>query len=354
MTIRVLIIDDSATMRAILMSRLSGEADIAVIGTAANAAEGRELIKRFNPDVITLDIEMPGMNGLDFLEKIMALRPTPVIVVSGSTQEGNEITARALAIGAVDCYAKCDRSGTLPLDDNGRLGSLIRQAAQVRFNNRWPTPTEVVMFPAPGAGRRPARPARREEEPRIIAIGSSTGGVEALQVMLSEFPIDCPPTLIVQHVNARFAPSIAKSLDLVCPANVRLAEPDLPLRRGTVFLAPGGDRHLSVTGSGAFYVRLRQGDPVAGHLPSIDVLFQSVAEAVGPAGIGILLTGMGSDGAKGLLAMARAGAHTIAQDEATSTVFGMPRAAISLGAAAVVAPISHIAQHALRRGASAA
>lgn len=340
--IRVLIIDDSATMRAILMSRLSAENDISVIGTAANAAEGRELIKRFNPDVVTLDIEMPGMNGLDFLEKIMTLRPTPVIVVSGSTQEGNEITARALALGAVDCYAKSDRTGMLQLDDNGRLANLVREAAQVRFNNRWPVSPKVVA-----ATRRSVSTG----DTRLIAIGSSTGGVEALQVLLKDFPENCPPTVIVQHVNPRFAPAIARTLDMASPAKVLIAEPDMPLRDGHIYLAPGGDRHLTLGGTTSWYARLRTGDPISGHVPSVDALFHSVAETVGRRAVGVLLTGMGSDGAKGLLAMAESGAQTIAQDEATCTVFGMPRAAISLGAAGIVAPIDRIAQHVLRQAA---
>lgn len=341
--IRVLIIDDSATMRAILMSRLSAESDISVIGTAANAAEGRELIKRFNPDVVTLDIEMPGMNGLDFLEKIMTLRPTPVIVVSGSTQEGNEVTARALALGAVDCYAKSDRTGMLQLDDNGRLAGLVREAAQVRFNNRWPVSPKVVAVAQ--------RSATAPTDARLIAIGSSTGGVEALQVLLKDFPENCPPTVIVQHVNPRFAPAIARTLDLAGPAKVQVAEPDMPLRDGNIYLAPGGDRHLTIGGTAAYYARLRAGDPISGHVPSVDALFHSVAEVAGPRAVGVLLTGMGSDGAKGLLAMAEAGAQTIAQDEATCTVFGMPRAAISLGAAGIVTPIQRIAQHVLRQAA---
>ena len=340
--IRVLIVEDSPTMRAILMSRLANEHDIAVIATAGNAAEGRELIKQFDPDVITLDVEMPGMNGLEFLEKIMTLRPTPVIVVSGSTKDGNAVTARALALGAVDCYAKCDRSGGLPLDDNGKLASLIRYAAQVRFDD----PVQ-----------KDARFARRTadalaEDVGCIAIGSSTGGVEALQVLLRDFPADCPPTLIVQHVNARFAPAIAKSLDEICPAHVVLARADMPLRKGKVYFAPGGDRHLAVTcGEGSFHTKLRPGEPVAGHLPSVDVLFETVARTFGPRSVGVLLTGMGSDGAHGLLAMAKAGAFTIAQDETSCTVFGMPRAAIALGAANIVAPIGRIARHALRHAA---
>lgn len=336
MTIRVLIIDDSPTMRAILMSRLSAEEDISVIGTAANAAEGRELIKRFNPDVITLDIEMPGMNGLDFLEKIMTLRPTPVIVVSGSTVEGNEVTARALALGAVDCYAKCDRSGGLPLEDHGRLAALIREAAAVHFNNRWPVARRLTTD---------AKPTVSRDDIRLIAIGSSTGGVEALQILLRDFPADCPPTMIVQHVNARFAPAIAETLNAVSPAKVMLAQSDLPLRKGHVYLAPGGDRHMAIGGSSGLYIKLRPGEPISGHLPSVDALFESVARTVGAKAVGILLTGMGSDGAQGLLTLARAGAHTIAQDETSCTVFGMPRAAIALGAVGLIAPIGHIARH---------
>ena len=188
------------------------------------------------------------------------------------------------------------------------------------------------------------------ERPRLIAIGSSTGGVEALQILLGGFPTDCPPTLIVQHIAMRFAPAVARTLDQHCPPRIQLAEPDLPLRDGHVYLAPGDDRHLTV-GSGALCCRLREGERVSGHLPSVDVLFQSVAKTVGAKAIGILLTGMGSDGAQGLLAMAQAGAQTIAQDEATSTVFGMPRAAISLGAANVVAPIGQIARHAFTKAA---
>lgn len=331
MTIRVLVIDDSATMRAILTARLGNEPDIAVVGMAASAAEGREQIKRLNPDVVTLDIEMPGMNGLDFLEKLMRLRPTPVIVVSGATEAGNDITARALALGAVECYAKCDRHGGLPLNDNGRLADLVREAAQVHF------PARVAP-----AQRSRGKPAIDLSRTRLIAIGASTGGVEALQVILRDFGPDCPPTLVVQHVDTRFAPAIARTLDQASGARVQLAEPDLPLRTGHVFLAPG-DRHLSVGGSRKLHAKLRKGELVSGHLPSVDVLFQSVAQTVGADAVGILLTGMGSDGADGLLAMARAGAQTIAQDESSCTVFGMPRAAIALGAAGAVLPLRQIA-----------
>ncbi|MFM2371936.1 MAG: chemotaxis-specific protein-glutamate methyltransferase CheB [Pseudomonadota bacterium] len=340
MTIRVVIVDDSATMRAILMNRLGKEPDIEVIAAAANAAEGRQMIRELDPDVVTLDVEMPGMNGLDFLAKIMELRPTPVIIVSGATQAGAEATARALALGAVDCYAK---SGGIGLDDGGRLARMIREAAKVRFSARAP------------AARRVAQEARGSlsERPALIAIGSSTGGVEALQTVLGSFPPDCPPTVVVQHINARFAPAVARTLDKSCPPTIMLAQPDMPMKPGHVYLAPGDERHLSIGGGsgGHYHCRLRGGDPVSGHQPSVDVLFHSVAETVGPRAVGILLTGMGADGAQGLLAMARKGAHTIAQDEATCTVFGMPRAAIHLGAAAVVAPLGSIARHAFSKAA---
>lgn len=341
MSVRVLIVDDSPTMRAILMSRLREQPDIEVIATASNAAEGRELIKQHDPDVVTLDIEVPGMNGLDFLEKIMTLRPTPVIIVSGATQEGKEVTARALALGAVNCYAKYDPNGKLALQDSGELARMIRDAAQVRFRK--------PGRPAPAVAEESQRSIRRDT--RLIAIGSSTGGVEALQVLLREFPSDCPPTLIVQHVNPRFAPAIARTLDKACPARVCIAVNDMPLRSGHVYVAAEPDHHLTVRGTGTLYAKLRRGELVTGHIPSVDALFASVAHCVGSNAVGILLTGMGQDGAKGLLAMAQAGAHTIAQDENTCTVFGMPRAAISLGAARVVAPINRIARHALNKAA---
>jgi len=326
MTIRVLIIDDSATMRAILMSRLAEEPDISVIATASDAAEGRELIKLFDPDVVTLDIEMPGMSGLDFLEKIMTLRPTPVIVASGAAQQGSEATARALALGAVDCYAKGDGASGMLLDDCGRLAGMIRRAAR-------------------------SEAAAPRSDTALIAVGASTGGVDALQRLLSGFPADCPPTLVVQHVDGRFAPAIARTLDAASPATVQVAEPDLPLQPGNVYLAPGDGRHLLVGGRERYFARLRRGEAVSGHVPSVDVLFRAVAQTVGACAVGILLTGMGSDGARGMLAMAQAGALTIAQDEASCTVFGMPRAAIELGAAELVAPVEAIARHALRQAA---
>ncbi|MBF5091433.1 chemotaxis-specific protein-glutamate methyltransferase CheB [Novosphingobium sp. NBM11] len=337
--IRVVVVEDSPTMRAILHTRLSREGDIEVVASAANAAEGRQMIRELDPDVVTLDVEMPGMNGLDFLEKIMKLRPTPVIIVSGATQQGNETTARALTLGAVECYAKSQISGTLPLDDGGKLARLVRDAAKVRFANDAAPAAPITAAPPPPP------PADRKGSPKVIVIGSSTGGVEALHTLLSEFPADCPPTLVVQHINERFTAAVARTLDETCAANVVLAQPDLPLRPGHIYFPPDNDRHLLVGGPQILRTKLRGGDRISGHRPSVDALFQSAADVVGKDATGILLTGMGADGAKGLLSMARAGALTIAQDEATCAVFGMPRAAIALGAASIVAPIDQIARH---------
>lgn len=342
--IRVLIVDDSATMRALLQARLEDEPDIRVVGSACNAIEAREMIKLVNPDVLTLDIEMPGMDGLTFLEKIMRLRPMPVIIVSGTTQQGTANAARALALGAVSCYAKSDRSGSLLLHDNGALAALVREAGQVKFGPAWPISPQVEAQVRKTAGTAAS----------LIAIGSSTGGVEALRSLLQEFGPDCPPTLIVQHVNARFSGAIADSLDQVTKAQVVLASSDTRLERGTIYLAPGGDRHMLLgrAGNGGYRTVLRPGGLVSGHRPSVDALFHSIAALDVPDAVGVLLTGMGKDGAEGLLAMQRKGALTIAQDEASCVVFGMPRAAISLGAAEIVAPLGRIASHALGRKAA--
>lgn len=350
MTIRVLIVDDSATMRALLGELLRREPDICVVGAAADAAEARTLIREHNPDVVTLDIEMPGMSGLEFLDKLMRLRPTPVIIVSGMTREGADTTVRALELGAVDCYAKPDgRIGSLLTADGGRLAELIRGAAKVQVRERTTIVASPPALAAPAAAPLPMPPGER---PALIAIGASTGGVEALHLLLQGFPAECPPTMIVQHINGQFAEAVARRLDQQCAPKVTIAEPDLPLKPGHIYLAPGNERHLQVRGSAAHpCARMRADEKVSGHRPSVDVLFRSVADTIGDQAVGILLTGMGSDGAQGLLAMAQAGAVTIAQDEATCTVFGMSKAAIKLGAARMVAPLHRIADHALARAA---
>ena len=346
--IRVLIVDDSALMRTLLRRKLEAEPDITVIAAAADAAEARTLIKSHDPDVVTLDIEMPGMDGLAFLDKIMTLRPTPVIIVSGSTHQGAAATARALHLGAVGCYAKATATRSLVDDDGGELAALVREAASVRLPARR-APAAAPPPPAP----QPASPqlalpvsGAPLSQPDVIVIGASTGGVEALHSLLEGFPPDCPPTVIVQHVSACFAPAIVQSLGRSARPQVMLAESDLPLARGMVVLAPGDDKHLQIApaGAGAYRSVLRAGDKVSGHRPSVDRLFVSAAEVAGPRALGILLTGMGEDGARGLLAMAKAGARTIAQDEASCVVFGMPRAAIALGAAREVLALDAMAQ----------
>ncbi len=340
MSTRVLIVDDSATMRAILQTMLGKEGDIDVVGTAANAMEARERIKELNPDVITLDIEMPGMNGLDFLAKIMALRPTPVIIVSGHTGRGAEITMEALQIGAFDCYEKpTGHDGQLLAGDGGVLAQTIRLAA--RHGAR--QVSTVIQRAAHGASLA-SNAATPEKSKRLIAIGASTGGVEALAKLLAQWPANCPPTLIVQHISGSLAAALARRLDTISPAHVSLAESDCFLEPGCVYLAPGNDRHLVVRGRARLISKLVTNDPVSGHRPSVDMLFNSVATVVQGGATGILLTGMGEDGARGLLAMRKAGAETIAQDEATSIVYGMPRAASELGAANRILPISRVAE----------
>ena len=344
MSIRVLIVDDSALMRALLQHRLEREADITVAGTAANAAEARQLIKALDPDVVTLDIEMPGMDGLSFLEKIMQLRPTPVIIVSGATEAGASATARGLQLGAVGCIAKSQLGMTAGARDDGALVAMVREAAKVRRRPRpeRPSPSAFVQQPRT-AGQSPA------ERPEVIVIGASTGGVEALHSLLAGFPEDCPPTLIVQHINGCFAGAIAQSFDRAVRPRVMLAASDMPLERGMVLLAPGNDRHLQVASAGSLGLRcvLREGDPVSGHRPSVDRLFASLASTLGTArggeALGIVLTGMGQDGAQGMAQLASIGARTIAQDQASCVVFGMPRAAIELGAAGEVLPLDQIA-----------
>ncbi|WP_285711191.1 chemotaxis-specific protein-glutamate methyltransferase CheB [Erythrobacter oryzae] len=341
MTIRVLIVDDSPLMRALLQHRLARESDITVIGTAADAAEARGMIKALDPDVVTLDIEMPGMDGLSFLEKIMQLRPTPVILVSGATEAGASATARGLQLGAVGCIAKSQLRVNPNEEDDGALPEMVREAARVRF----------IHAPAPPPPRAPApEPAAAPAAlPDVIVIGASTGGVEALHTVLAGFPADCPPTLVVQHINGCFAGAIAQSFDRAVRPRVMLAESDMPLERGTVLLAPGNDRHLQVASAGTRGLRcvLREGEPVSGHRPSVDRLFASLASTLGGTrgsrGLGILLTGMGQDGAQGMAQLASIGARTIAQDQASCVVFGMPRAAIELGAAREVLPLDRIA-----------
>ncbi|MEY4160432.1 MAG: Chemotaxis Response Regulator protein CheB-glutamate methylesterase [Pseudomonadota bacterium] len=337
---RVLIVDDSPTMRAILSMALRSDPGITVVGEAPDAMEARSLIKQLNPDVVTLDIEMPGMNGIDFLEKIMQLRPMPVIIVSSLSQAGAAASVRALELGAFDCVGKPVGSITTMLGEfTGRLVDAVHHAARSPMRRAMAAP-KPPLVPLKMAGG---------ESGKLIAIGASTGGIEALHRLLPLFPADCPPTLVVQHINQAFAKPMAEMLETRCAARVKLAETGEPLLPGTIYIAPGGDHHLILGGGSGLTAKLTAGDKVSGHRPSVDKLFGSIAANLGAQAVGVLLTGMGSDGAQGLAAMRAAGAFTVAQDEATSTVYGMPRAAAELGAARAILPIDQIAAAVLGR-----
>ena len=336
--IRVLIVDDSASVRAVIASVLTATPDIEVVGQASDPFEAREAIKALDPDVVTLDVEMPKMNGLDFLERVMRLRPTPVIMVSSTTGAGAETTIRALEIGAVDCVCKptAEDAEWFPT-----LAAKIRAAAATRGR------LGHAAAPAPAE---PAKDAAHNYKPdgRVVAIGSSTGGVEALISVLSAFPANCPPTVITQHMPATFTKSFAARLDRLCAPNVREATDGAILAPGQIYLAPGSaTHHLTVTGAGTLRCRLREEAPVNGHCPSVDVLFNSVAKAAGGSAVGVILTGMGRDGAQGLLSMRTAGAETIGQDAETSLVYGMPKTAFEAGGVQRQIPLRRIGREIL-------
>lgn len=320
--VRVLVVDDSATMRGVLTSVLRRDPDIDVVGCAGDPLEAREAIKALSPDVVTLDIEMPKMNGIEFLEKIMRLRPMPVIMVSTLTQAGAAITLEALEIGAFDCVGKPDF-------DN--LAEKVKAAAQSRIR--------AVSDRAAPKPRKAFAPNNR-----VIAIGSSTGGVEALITILQAFPKNCPPTMITQHMPATFTKSFADRLNRVCEPQVEEAFEGAPLRMGHIYVAPGGATHLEARGGAHPSCHLSDGDLVSGHRPSVDVLFDSVARAFGRLSVGAILTGMGRDGARGLKAMRDAGARTLGQDENSCVVYGMPRAAFEIGAVERQFPLSRMGE----------
>lgn len=332
----VLVVDDSVTMRALIKHALSRDPDIVVVGEASNPFEARDKMKQLDPDVVTLDVEMPNMNGIEFLEKIMTLRPTPVIMVSNLTAPGAATTLAALEIGAFDCIAKPSaRQGMFT-----ELPGLIKEAAKAKSGMARRRNAGPALRPATAE---PARD-RRVRLPDLIAIGSSTGGVEALMQVLAEFPADCPPTVIVQHLPAAFTGSFAARLDRASRARVSEAKGGEPLLPGHVYLAPGGARHMVVKPGPRPSVALVEGETVSGHRPSVDVLFASVAKNFSGTSCGVILTGMGRDGAQGLSEMRQAGAQTLGQDEESSLVYGMPRVAFEIGAVARQLPLGRIAR----------
>ena len=333
--IKVIVVDDSASMRRLIRAVLERTPDIAVVGEAQDPIEARDAIKALNPDVVTLDIEMPRMNGLEFLEKIMRLRPTPVIMVSSLTGAGTDATIRALEIGAVDCIAK-------PEPGERELFAALPDKIRVAAKSRVGSLADRLQSRSDERGAAPARTFRPDGS--VVAIGSSTGGVEALTAVLSSFPPNCPPTVITQHMPPLFTKSFADRLNRLCAPTVAEASDGAPLTEGHVFIAPGSPtHHLEITGSpGRWRCRLRAADPVNGHCPSVDVLFGSVAKAAGTHAVGVILTGMGRDGASGLLAMRQAGARTLGQDAASSLVYGMPKVAHEIGAVERQAPLRRV------------
>ncbi|MBG1233214.1 protein-glutamate methylesterase/protein-glutamine glutaminase [Aestuariivirga litoralis] len=328
--VRVLIVDDSKTMQLIIRQHLLADSDIEVVGTADGALVARQMIKQLNPDVITLDVEMPDMNGIDFLDRIMKLRPMPVVMVSTLTAKGGEVAIEALSLGAVDCVVK--PSPEHP-DTFQTLALRVKAAARARVQ---PSVPETVS-------RDSAVHANHAPDDKIVAIGSSTGGVEAIQAILTKLPANCPPIVITQHMPPTFTRTLANRLDRICAPSIQEAENGAMLRPGHVYIAPGGNLHLEVIGRGTLQCRLVAGELVNGHCPSVDVLFGSVARFAGAKAVGVILTGMGTDGAAGLLKMRQAGASTIGQNEATCVVYGMPKAAHQIGAVQIQKPINSIA-----------
>ena len=342
MTIRVVVVDDSALVRSILTELINRTPDIRVVGTASDPYVAREVIRELDPDVITLDVEMPRMDGLDFLEKLMRLRPMPVVMISTLTERGAQTTLRALELGAVDFVAKPSVAVQAGLDEAAReITGKIRAAAQARVARRGVPPPPSA--PAP----RPERLVAPRSSEQLIAIGASTGGTEAIREVLAALPAAMPGIVITQHMPPGFTASFAARLDSLCQIRVKEAQDGERILQGHAYVAPGG-RHMAVERSGtAWIARVSDGEPVNRHKPSVDVLFRSVAQCAGPRAIGLMLTGMGADGADAMRVMREQGAFNLVQDEASCVVFGMPRAAIAAGAANEVLPLQGMARRLL-------
>jgi two-component system, chemotaxis family, protein-glutamate methylesterase/glutaminase len=334
--IRVLVVDDSALVRKLLTEELSKHEDIEVVGTAVDPYVAREKLVALKPDVITLDVEMPRMDGLSFLVKLMKHYPVPVIIVSSLTPKNSDAAIRALSLGAVDVIAKPGSAMSVP-DISRQLVQSIRAASRAKVVKR-----SEPAASQPGVREVPAI-AGLSTTNKLIALGASTGGTQALEAVLTRLPRVMPPIVICQHMPEKFTASFAQRLNSVCALEVREAKDGDIVTPGLALLAPG-NFHMMLTMSGAQYqVRVKDGPRVHHQRPAVDVLFASVAKHVGHNAVGAIFTGMGADGAKGLLQMREAGAHTIAQDEASCVVFGMPREAIKLNAAAEILPLDEIA-----------
>lgn len=350
--ITVLVIDDSALVRKLLSEVLNSDPDIEVIGTAIDPFQAREKIKKLKPDVLTLDVEMPKMDGVTFLKNIMRLHPMPVVMVSTLTEQGAQVTLESLEIGAVDFVAKpkIDLSNTL-VDYRDEIIEKVKTAATVNINalgsehHTLPEVPDKLTADAILAKRPPSSiPSHLKTTDKIIAIGSSTGGTEAIKDVLSRLPANCPGIVITQHIPATFSGPFAARVNGVSALEVCEAEDGQQILPGHAYIAPG-DKHLIVERSGArFYCKLNDGPAVSRHKPSVDVLFRSVAQNVGANAIGVMLTGMGDDGAKGMLEMKDAGAFNFVQDEKSCVVWGMPMQAMKNGAAELEVPLNKIAE----------
>jgi two-component system chemotaxis response regulator CheB len=349
-TLSVLVVDDSAVVRQVMTGLLASEPSFAVT-TASDPVVAMAKMKQHRPHVILLDLEMPRMDGLTFLKRIMATDPLPVVVCSGFAEPGTKRALRALEAGAVDIAAKPRVSLAGTVDDGGLI-DIIRAAAQARMGPRRSASRTLIGLGPEALALREAKPAPLSGGPGsalVVALGASTGGTEALREVLQGMPPDAPGILVTQHMPQGFTAAFADHLDDVCKIEVREARDGDRIRPGLALIAPG-NRHLRVVRRGSELVaELSDGPPVSRHRPSVDVLFRSVAQAAGPQAVGVLLTGMGADGAEGLLEMKRAGAATIAQDEATCIVFGMPKEAIDRGAVDVILPLRRIAWGILAR-----
>jgi len=347
--IRVLIIDDSALVRSVLTQILGAQADIEVVGAAPDPLVAREMIRALNPDVLTLDIEMPRMDGLDFLQKLMRLRPTPVVMVSSLTERGAEVTIRALELGAVDFVAKPKLGIAVGMQDlSGPICDKIRVAAKARMHRR-ATAIAPPNDKAVAEQKAHATQFSRVSTEKLIAIGASTGGTEAIREVITRLPADCPGVLITQHMPPGFTRSFAARMDSLSRIAVSEAADGERVLPGHAYIAPG-DRHLRLAKSGSNYViALDDSEPVNRHRPSVEVMFRSVAAIAGSNALGVMLTGMGRDGAAAMLEMRKAGSFNIAQDEASCVVFGMPREAIAAGAVDEILPVTEIAPRLLRQ-----
>ena len=348
--IKVLIVDDSRMIRDVLTDILKEHDDIEVVGAAADAFQARDMIKDLDPDVITLDIEMPKMNGLEFLDKLMRAKPMPVVMISAATEKGSEVTFRALELGAVDFVTKPKLNESTPDDYGNQIAEKIRAAKSARLRPpRRANPEDTVTFPAPVL-KRPVPKGIKTSE-RIIAVGASTGGTEAIREFLIGMTADSPGIVIVQHMPENFTRMFAERLDGLCQINVKEAEHNDPILPGHAYIAPGG-KHLWVKREeGQLLCKLSTEPPMNLHRPSVDFLFLSCAKFVGADAVGVIMTGMGKDGAKGMLKMKEAGCYNIAQDEATSVIFGMPREAIEIDAVHEVAPLGKLRDKALAKSA---